>query len=86
MDSEKNVEQELEKFNKDVELLVDHLWNLNTKVKEAYEKSCKGDWSCLKDLEFLKWMGCFYTHWAINEALTFNLLNFAEDNSREEEK
>ena len=84
MDSERQNEQEYEKFNEDVEVLANHLTNLNAKVKEAYEKSCKGDWSCLKDLEFLKWIGCFYTHWAINEALTLNLLNYAEENSREE--
>lgn len=70
----KNIEQEYEKFNEAVETFAENLKSVEAKVKEAYEKSCKGDWSCLDDIEPLKWMGAYYTEFALRESLLRNLI------------
>jgi hypothetical protein len=53
-----------------------NLTHMEEKIKEAYEKSCRGDWSCLEDVEPLKWFGAFYTEHTIRESLLHNLINY----------
>ena len=74
---------DIQRFNADVEVLAKYLETIDSKVKDAYEKSCKGDWSCLKDIEPLKWLGAFYTHCAISEALLHNLAGYGKKSEKD---
>lgn len=52
---------------------------VESKVKKAYEKSCHGDWNALKDIKFLDNVETFYIHWAVFEALAYNLKAYQEE-------
>lgn len=81
---EENIEQEYEKLNEAIKIFSEILKSVETKVKEAYEKSCKGDWSCLDDIEPLKWMGAYYTEFALRESLLRNLVAREDVTEKEE--
>ena len=44
------------------------------KVRNAYNKSCQGDWSSVKDIKFLDNIETFYIYQTILECLLHNLV------------
>ena len=58
------------------EVFTNRLKALDIRIKEAYEKSCKGDWSCLEDIKVVRDLGGYYMEFAISESLMRNLISY----------
>lgn len=49
---------------------------IETIIRNAYEKSCRNDWTCIEDIKCLDIPQTHYLHWCVAESLFNNLNGF----------
>ncbi len=62
------------------------LKQMDSNVHAAFEKSLKGDWSCVDDIKFLKEWGLIGIHTALCWGMISNIRTYTEAQAAKREK